>query len=814
MKTKASPSTEDLAPSTRWHRRNGRRTIEEAAKDRGYLTIQEEQVLMKAVCRKLDAGLSTPDQTIRKFACEIKRQRAPTAKKPPGRNWVTAFKKRQMKEMSSELAVSLGWQRETISVHDGLPGFAATSSDLGHLCKECTKISVKLKYRLSPRPTESRSLHTFKKLPVEVKKTTCKLCRFILLCCKSWNWPQTGKLLLHVHHADNIFGSTIAGGPILLSLSTWNPHIQKICRGWIVPEAMIDPSDMEQESPVMLGRSVDFDSITTWLQFCENNHFYDCGVLGDDDIPYFRLINCKDRTIVDGDSQSKYAALSYCWGKDSDSPPLVIEDALEVARRLDIPFLWIDRYCIAQSDPSIKPAQLENMHKVYRSAYVTIVAGAGDGSQFGLPGVSTRSRKQQAVVHTHGHRLTCIPDVVEEIANCEWSTRGWTFQESLYSRRRLVFTETQAYFQCRNMHCCESVPIELEKAHIKNLKRFKEHLLTLRAFPQKGVLKSRSEIDQRIHEYVGRFLTHDSDALNAFLGIFQEFQELEFPIYHFWGLPMSMFGWNDSSAMPQTESEKLHELHTSFLSSLAWTGSSCDQGNTHLLSRRGDFPTWSWAAWKVLCTFSRKPIVKNVCSPSVRLRRKESRFETLQAYANSVATGQTFLSYEPCIYLNGWVTSIRFAVDSSHCRLIPNFRVQCPVPTRRVALTMDDETLAWFQREISTESFQALVLGNLSSCEGENDATLSRFSNLRAVVLRPGPNNSHIRLGVVTWSLLGAPVLDKRGKILRVKELFEARRVEPSCECGCKTPGAYPFDRYLEDDNHVLEFKKADIKLA
>jgi hypothetical protein len=638
-------------------------------------------------------------------------------------------------------------------------------------------------------------------------------------------WSAARPGTLHVHHAHNIFGSTIAGGRILLSLSTWDPHAQEIYRGWIVPETRIEPFDTEQKSPVSLGRSVDFDSITAWLQFCEKNHFRDCGRPGDDDIPYFRLINCKDRTIVDGDSQSRYVALSYCWGAGSGSPqmspsklpdtaPLVIEDALEAARRLEIPFLWIDRYCIAQSDPSIKPVQLENMHKVYRSAYVTMIAGGGDCPQFGLPGVSTRSRKQQAIVHTHGHRLICIPDVVEEIDNCEWNTRGWTFQESLFSRRRLVFTETQTYFQCRNMHCCESVPIELEKAHVMNLERFKENFHTLRVFPQKGVGKSRSEIEKRIHEYVGRFLTWGSDALNAFLGIFQEFQEDELPIYHFWGLPMSRFGWNDNSATPQTKTEELDELHTSFLSSLAWKDSSCDQGSTHLLSYRGEFPTWSWAAWKGICTFARNPIAKNVCSPSVKLRTKDGRFETLHSYANSAATGQTFLSYAPCIYLDGWVTSIRFAVDSSHSRLIPSFKVQCPVPTRRVNLTMDDAMLSWFQQNISTESFQALVIGNLSSREGEYDVPPVGWCNLRAVILRPVPNNSHTRLGVVTWSLLGVPVFDEKDTTLRVKELLEARRVEPSCKCGCKTPDASPFHRYVEDGSYVLEFKKAQIKLA
>jgi hypothetical protein len=119
------------------------------------------------------------------------------------------------------------------------------------------------------------------------------------------------------------------------------------------------------------------------------------------------------------------------------------------------------------------------------------------------------------------------------------------------------------------MHCCESTPLDLEKAHTKDFKRFRDTINNLRVFPRKGIGKTGNEVQQRIQEYLGRDLTNDSDALNAFLGIFQAFQELEDPVYNFWGLPISderSTTRTHHSSVGRSESE---ELYSSFLSSLA-----------------------------------------------------------------------------------------------------------------------------------------------------------------------------------------------------------------------------------------------------
>jgi hypothetical protein len=160
------------------------------------------------------------------------------------------------------------------------------------------------------------------------------------------------------------------------------------------------------------------------------------------------------------------------------------------------------------------------MHKFYRSAYIKIVAGYGDHPETGLPGMPSRTGKPRTSVDTHGHRLICVPDVVRDIQDCTWSTRRWTLQEGLLSRRRLASTDSQTYFQCWHMYCCEAIPTDLTRAHTQDLTRFKRSHHKFRAFPQKGIGKTGSEIEMRIQEDLGRHLSEDSDALNAFLGIF------------------------------------------------------------------------------------------------------------------------------------------------------------------------------------------------------------------------------------------------------------------------------------------------------
>ena len=259
----------------------------------------------------------------------------------------------------------------------------AAPSDLEQLCLECASINLRLEKVLPRKPCKPQKIHTFANLPEGDEINTCKLCNFVLLCAKSWNWPPANKLSLYIHEVNSIFGPTLAESKVLLSISTESDPSKAKCRGWIVP-TLISSDANEDTGPIWghLSAAADFDKMRNWQRFCYQNHRNDCRMAELDKIPHFWLIDCTNRAIVHAPDQAEYAALSYCLGTSPDPPRenpralppvegLVIEDALIVTQEPGIRYLWVDRYCNFQSDPSILPMQLQNMHKVYRSAYVT-----------------------------------------------------------------------------------------------------------------------------------------------------------------------------------------------------------------------------------------------------------------------------------------------------------------------------------------------------------------------------------------------------------------------------------------------------------
>jgi hypothetical protein len=87
-----------------------------------------------------------------------------------------------------------------------------------------------------------------------------------------------------------------------------------------------------------------------------------------------------------------YTALSYRWGGDQpfrttkqtlstklghispSSMPKTLQDAVFVARKLGIRYLWIDSLCIIQDDPLDMARELSTMHTVYKNATIVIAA--------------------------------------------------------------------------------------------------------------------------------------------------------------------------------------------------------------------------------------------------------------------------------------------------------------------------------------------------------------------------------------------------------------------------------------------------------
>jgi len=198
--------------------------------------------------------------------------------------------------------------------------------------------------------------------------------------------------------------------------------------------------------------------------------------------------------------RGRYCALSYCWGpkspKDSQTTllratldrferslpvkelPKPIQEAIEVAYRLDIPYLWVDRLCIVQDKEEDIEAECDRMCDIYERAFLTLAALGDDTGNKGLfldrevldyP----TSVTPEAEIRGQNVRLSCtvkdkrIGDVYlgkvlssdtgphedrdsescfgQELEESRWVTRGWILQERLLSRRIVYFGKRQLY---------------------------------------------------------------------------------------------------------------------------------------------------------------------------------------------------------------------------------------------------------------------------------------------------------------------------------------------------------------------------------
>lgn len=145
---------------------------------------------------------------------------------------------------------------------------------------------------------------------------------------------------------------------------------------------------------------------------------------------------------------------------------------------------------------------------VDRGAELTIIAASGTGPDHGLPGIST-ARAPRSTLTIGNHIFMAVEHPGRQIGSSKWSTRGWTYQEVLLSARRLVFTDTQVYFQCKSAYMLEGWGKQ-QKELSRNSR------LMLAAFPEISGISRASGVYNRLEEYYRRELSYQSDILNAF----------------------------------------------------------------------------------------------------------------------------------------------------------------------------------------------------------------------------------------------------------------------------------------------------------
>jgi hypothetical protein len=169
----------------------------------------------------------------------------------------------------------------------------------------------------------------------------------------------------------------------------------------------------------------------------------------------------------------KYAALSYCWGReqlvtttkrtiaghlfriDVQDLPRTLKDAVIVTDMLGLHYLWIDALCIIQDDNQFKGLEIAKMASIYSNSTVTIVASRAANAQEGF--LYRRSQVRDNVLKVQYTDNTCFdrspvylfPPVRDYVSE-PLEQRAWALQERLLAPRIIEFGAFQTRWFCQN----------------------------------------------------------------------------------------------------------------------------------------------------------------------------------------------------------------------------------------------------------------------------------------------------------------------------------------------------------------------------
>ncbi|KAH7119189.1 heterokaryon incompatibility protein-domain-containing protein [Dactylonectria macrodidyma] len=351
----------------------------------------------------------------------------------------------------------------------------------------------------------------------------------------------------------------------------------------------------------------DIDLVTRWWKDCKQHHTRSCkvkaypGNVSRATIP-LRVVNVLTNRVVETPPGSAFVALSYVWGQssqfrlrksnfvgqdrfaslDGKDVPQTIADAMSLVKSLGLAYLWVDALCILEDDPDDLEANIRAMHRVYQAADLTIVAAAGSNADSGLLGLRPGTRKIESITGT----VEGIDLVLNQVAEYTpsryvWGTRGWTYQEWLFSRRMLLITEQGLLWDCLGCMRTEDQEYQPEGVYNPDENQQTRSLRRVLAGTQNQRDPFMSIYVDLMNQYTQRHLTHEQDVLNAFSATLEHLSAHNKTRFC-WGLPINCFIvallWNIPATHP---------------SSIAPT-----ERRTALWKNARKFPSWSWAGWR------------------------------------------------------------------------------------------------------------------------------------------------------------------------------------------------------------------------
>ncbi|KAL9110931.1 MAG: hypothetical protein Q9227_004546 [Pyrenula ochraceoflavens] len=387
---------------------------------------------------------------------------------------------------------------------------------------------------------------------------------------------------------------------------------QEMSSTWIWPQIqLLSPDSIYSSRPLMNGYKAttietSLELLSKWMKECDKCHDATCR-LSDGQVPtlkHIHVIDIREKDIVERDpSNTRYAALSYVWGQSRsamrdqmairqqandevpglflDMAPKVIKDAVHVCNILNIPYLWIDFYCIPYGDPTRQSLEIDAMGEIYRYSNITFIAGsplsshsneATQDSDSGLlPTDFARDLGAEQRIETiKNHRyISTLRSALQQFADSNWTRRGWTMQEGQLARRIAFFGQHDILFMC-GAGCSREALHHGEHGHGLIFPELDLHCLGTNVLAALGWLNSPTwnfaDYSTIQEMYRGRQLSFESDRLRAISGCLNIISRRKGIRGFLHGLPSRDFHF-----------------------ALLWSG-EYDRPS-------GRFPSWSWAEW-------------------------------------------------------------------------------------------------------------------------------------------------------------------------------------------------------------------------
>ncbi|KAK5687750.1 hypothetical protein LTS10_001890 [Elasticomyces elasticus] len=264
---------------------------------------------------------------------------------------------------------------------------------------------------------------------------------------------------------------------------------------------------------------------------------------------------------------------------------------MELTRLLGARHLWIDSLCIAQGEEDgRKQEQLNDMAAIYANASLTIVAADGSHADYGLRGIRELSRPMKRNLHQEVVPFGPYRGVIERTFSSPddpngsdpfklYYQRSWTYQEYLFSKRRVIFQRDSILWECCSTTWYEDVcRYDGESTPKKSVSSRRRDRMFGNALPD------LYDLFCLVNEFNQTEVTYEGDHLAAFAGIASALS-LSFEGGLLCGLPELFFDiallWQPIGNLRRRK-YNLEDHSTAYLPSWSWAGWA------------GIIDPWSW----------------------------------------------------------------------------------------------------------------------------------------------------------------------------------------------------------------------------